>query len=258
MTTPLEFATIRGRIFRRILATAVPSAVVGAYVFGLIMGLSGGGLLRAIGWILTPILFFSAGQQFMVTSMLVRRALEERPGDLPGAIYSNVAAWLVGAIGFAGAACVLFDREFTMVAVGMVVGLFSSLFPGLILTMLVEEDLRPLALAELARHPTAPLSGRGLFWPRQRWYLPYAFAVALVSLLVFSGIVVVTRWRQASDQLLASVEARGFGGATAVVRGELDRLLVSAGVPVTIIAFILLVAFLITGGMLARRQARAA
>jgi methyl-accepting chemotaxis protein len=244
---------------------------VGAYVFGLIMGLSGGALLRAIGWILTPILFFSAGQQFMVTSMLVRRALEERPGDLPGArltrilelprkveIYSNVAAWLVGALGFAGAACLLFDREFTMVAVGMVVGLFSSLFPGLILTMLVEEDLRPLALAELARHPTAPLTGRGLFWPRQRWYLPYAFAVALVSLLVFSGIVVVTRWRQASDQLLASVEARGFGGATTVVRGELDRLLVSAGVPVTIIAFILLVAFLITGGMLARRQARAA
>lgn len=271
MTTPFEISAIRGRIFRRILATAVPSAVVGAYVFGLIMGLSGGALVRAIGWILTPILFLSATQQFLVTTALVRRALAERPDDAPGArlarilelprkveIFSNVAAWLVGALGFAAAACVLFDRELSMIGVGVVVGLFSSLFPGLILTMLVEEDLRPLALAEMARHPSAPPTGRGLFWPRQRWYLPYAFAVALVSLLVFSGIVVVTRWRQASAQLLATVEGRGFGEAAALVRGELDGLLISAGVPVTIIALIVLVAFLITGGMLARRQARAA
>lgn len=271
MTTPLELAAVRGRIFRRILATAVPSAVVGAYVFGLIMGLSGGALLRALAWVLTPVLFISAAQQFAVTSLLVRRALEERPDDGPGArltrilelprkveIYSNVVAWLAGALVFAGGACVLFDREPSMIGVGVVVGLFSSLFPGLILTMLVEDDLRPIALAEMARDPAAPLHGRGIFWPRQRWYLPYAFAVALVSLLVFSGIVVVTRWRQASAQLLATVEARGFGDAATVVRAELDGLLVSAGVPVTIIALILLVAFLITGGMLARRQARAA
>ncbi len=271
MTTPTEFADVRGKIFRRILATAIPSALVGAYVFGLIMGLSGDALLRAIVWILTPILVLSAWQQFTVTTRLVRRALEERPGDAPGArltrilelprkveLYSNVAAWLIGALGFAGAACLLFDRGLSMVAVGVVVGLFASLFPGLILTILVEDDLRPLALAELARHPTAPLSGRGLFWPRQKWYLPYAFAVALVSLLVFSGIVVVTRWRQASEQLLATIEARGFAEAAPLVRGELDRLLVSAGVPVTIIALILLTAFLITGGMLARRQAQAA
>ncbi len=271
MTPPDELAAMRGRIFRRILATAVPSAVVGAYVFGLIMGLSGGALLRAILWILTPVLLLSAGQQFAVTSALVRRALAVRPADPPGArltrilelprkveLYSNVLAWLVGALVFAGGSCLLFDREPAMILVGVVVGLFTSLFPGLILTMLVEDDLRPLALEELGRDPSAPLRGHGLFWPRQRWYLPYAFAVALVSLLVFSGIVVVTRWRQASAQLLAAVEARGHADAAALVASELDALLVSAGVPVTVIALIVLTAFLVTGGMLARRQARAA
>jgi len=271
MTPSSDVAAMRGRIFRRILATAVPSAVVGAYVFGLIMGLSGGALLKAIGWILTPVLLLTAGQQFAVTTLLVRRALAEHPGDPPGArltrilelprkveLYSNVAAWLLGAAVFAAGTCLVFDREPAMILVGLVVGLFTSLFPGLILTMLVEEDLRPLALAELERDPAAPLRGHGIFWPRQRWYLPYAFAVALLSLLVFSGIVVVTRWRQASAQLLATVEGRGFGDAAALVRSELDGLLISAGLPVTIIALIVLTAFLVTGGMLARRQARAA
>ncbi|HET9552193.1 MAG TPA: methyl-accepting chemotaxis protein [Anaeromyxobacteraceae bacterium] len=270
-TTPTLFQEIRGRIFRRILATAVPSAVVAAYVFGLIMGLDGQALTKAILWILTPVLFLSAGQQFLVTSALTRRALEDRPDDAPGdrlkrllelprrvEIVSNVVAWLVGAVVFAGAAWLFFDRGVSMVWVGVVVGLFSSLFPGLILTMLVEDDLRPVALAEAARHPSAEPRGGGLFWPRQRWYLPYAFAVALVSLLVFSGIVVLTRWKSASTQLLAAIEAKGYGEAAEVVRHELDGLLVSAGVPVTIIALILLFAFLVTGGMLARRQARAA
>jgi methyl-accepting chemotaxis protein len=271
MTSSPDYAPIRDRIFRRILSTAVPSAVVAAYVFGLIMGLSGEALVRAVLWILTPVLLLSSGQQYAATTLLVRRAMAERPEDRPGdrlarllslprrvEIFSNVLAWLLGALVFAVAATLLFDRTASMVGIGMVVGLFSSLFPGLILTMLVEEDLRPVALAELARHPGAPLTGHGFFWPRQRWYLPYAFAVALVSLLVFSGIVVVTRWRQASAQLLTSLEARGLADAATVVRGELDGLLLSAGVPVTIIAFILLVAFLVTGGMLARREARAA
>ena len=270
MTTP-DLAPLRNRIFRRILATAVPSAVVGAYVFGLIMGLSGEALTRAILLVLTPVLVLSAGPQYLVTTSLVRGALAERPGDAPGhrlrrilelprrvEIFSNVLAWLVGAVAFGAGTTLLFGQGPSMILVGTVVGLFASLFPGLILTMLVEDDLRPAALEEMARHPTAPLSGSGFFWPRQRWYLPYAFAVALVSLLVFSGIVVVTRWRAASAQLLAAVEAQGHGDAVALVRGELEALLVSAGVPVTIIALILLAAFLVTGAMLASRQARAA
>ncbi len=266
-----DLAGLRRRIFRRILATAVPSAVVGAYVFGLIMGLTGEALVRALAFILTPVILGTAVQQWAVTGWLVRRALAERPGEAPGErlrrilelprrveIFSNVAAWLVGGVIFAAGSALLFGQGASMVLVGTVVGLFSSLFPGLILTMLVEEDLRPVALAELARHPTAPLSGRGFFWPRQRWYLPYAFAVALVSLLVFSGIVVVTRWRAASAQLLAAVEAGGHADALPLVKAELDGLLRSAGVPVTVIALILLAAFLVTGAMLAARQARAA
>ncbi len=81
-------------------------------------------------------------------------------------------------------------------------------------------------------HPSAAPRGSGLFWPRQRWYLPYAFARRHRVAAGLRG----DRGGDALDgsglsRLLATVEARGHRRRRGA-RGELDGLLVSAGVPV--------------------------
>lgn len=276
MSDPAVHATgdlhsLRNRVFGRLVLPAIPSTVVVAYLIGLMMGLSGATLARAIAFILTPCLLVSLVLGFTTLTWLFDRAVSAGPLDSPGGrlkrilelprrveIFVYVATWIVGAAAFSLITCVTYDRSRLLVVAGAVAGLFASLFLGPVITMQVEDDLRPLALEEFRRSPKVKLEGRGLFWLRQRWYLPYAFGIALLSMTVFSGIVIVTKYREASARLLHGLELQGIGAAGAVVRSELDRMLVDVGVPVIAVAGLLLGAFGIVGWMLARRQARAA
>jgi methyl-accepting chemotaxis protein len=272
MTAPTaDFATLRGRIFKRILATAIPSAAVAAYIFGLVLGLDEGALFKALVGFLLPILALSALQQYTVTTRLLRRALAEVPGEPDGArlvrllelprrveIFSNVFAWLIGGFAFGLANAVAFGKGTAVVVAATGISLFSSLFPGLMLVMLIEEDVRELAVAEYQRHPRLAVAPRGFFWPRQSWYLPYAFGIALVSMVVFSGMVIVAKYDDAAASLLSTIERLGYADATVAVKAQLSALALGAVYPVIGIALVLLVAFGLTGILLARRQARAA
>jgi len=266
-----DFPTLRRRLVGRIYATAIPSAVVAAYALSLVLGLDGAALLRAIVFFLGPILVVTMTQQFLVTSALLRRALAVVPGEPPGArlarilelprkveLFSNVFAWLLGGFVFGALVSFTFGRGAGVIVAGTSVGLFASLFPGLILVTLIEEDLLPAALQEYAVDPRAPLPPRGFFWPRQRWYLPYAFGVALTSLVVFAGMVVKAKYDDVTGRLLTAVQAAGSAPAADAVRRELSGLAVSAGLPILGITAVLLFAFGVTGVLLARRQARAA
>jgi methyl-accepting chemotaxis protein len=272
MTAPsAEFVALRRRVFGRILVTAVPSAAVAAYIFGLVIGLEEGELLKALLGFLVPILLLSSLQQFTVTTALLRRALAEVPGEPEGArlvrilelprrieVFSNVLAWVAGSVVFGGLAAVFYGHGLDVVVAAAGVGLFASLFPGLMLVMLIEEDVRHLAIAEYQKAPRLAVTPRGFFWPRQSWYLPYAFGIALVSMVAFSGMVIVSKYRQAVVRLLVTVEQQGYGEAVGAIRSELTSIAVGAVVPVVGIALVLLVAFGVTGILLARRQARAA
>ena len=266
-----DFEALRRRIFGRILATAVPSAAVAAYIFGLVIGLEEGALFKALAGFLLPILVLSALQQYTVTSRLLRRALAQVPGEPEGArlirilelprrveVFSNVLAWVIGSVAFGALAAIFYGKGLQVVVAATGIGLFSSLFPGLMLVMLIEEDVRQIAVEEFQRNPRLALPPRGFFWPRQSWYLPYAFGIALVSMVVFSGMVIVAKYDSAVATLLGAIQQQGYGEAVATVQAQLSALALDAVLPVVGIAFVLLIAFGITGILLARRQARAA
>jgi methyl-accepting chemotaxis protein len=266
-----DFADLRRRIFGRILVTAVPSAAVAAYIFGLVIGLEDRALVTALVGFLVPILLLSAGQQFTVTSRLLRRALAEVPGEPDGArlvrilelprrveVFSNVVAWLLGGLAFGLLSALFYGKGIAVVVAAVAVSLFASLFPGLMLVMMIEEDVRHLAVAEFQRRPRLATAPRGFFWPRQSWYLPYAFGIALVSMVVFSGMVIVAKYDRAATSLIETIQRLGYGDAAGAVRTQLSEIATGAVVPVVGITAILLIAFGITGILLARRQARAA
>lgn len=270
-TSNSDFLLLRRRVVGRIFAAAIPSAIVAAYIFSLVLGLEEEALVKALAGILLPILVLSATQQYLVTTGLLRRALAENPGEPEGArlirilelprrveVFSNVAAWLVGSVAFGLLNALFFDKGLQVVFAATGIGLFASLFPGLILVMLIEEDVRHLAVAEFQKHPRLAIAPRGFFWPRQAWYLPYAFGIALVSMVVFSGMVIVAKYNAAVASLMATIERQGYGEAAGAVKLQLEALAIDSIVPVVGISLVLLVAFGLTGILLARRQARAA
>ena len=269
--SPADLAAVHRRVYGRILLTALPTAIVVAYVVAPVLGIETGAMLRGLPITLGCALALSAPLQWVLSRLLVRRALADPPGEPAGArlrrilelprrieVYSNGPGWMSGGLGFGIAAMALHGVSASTVAAMTFIAFFASLFPGLLLVMLVEEDLRPLAVAELERHPGAAPRGSGPFWPRQRWYLPYAFGVAIVSLLVFAGLLVYARYRDAAAQVVRDVAARSGADLAAAIRVQLDGHAVAAAMPVLVVATVLLAAFGLTGALLARRQTAAA
>ncbi len=258
------------RVFGRILLTALPSALVAAYVIGPVLGIESDALLHGLPWTLGLALCLSTPLQYGVSGALVRRAVAVSPGDAEGArlrrvlelprkveIYSNGVGWLFGGLVFGVGAAVLHGISAGAALGAAALALLVSLFPGIILVMLVEDDLRPIAIAELARGARVR-DGGGPFWPRQRWYLPYAFGVAIVSVLAFSGVVLYSRYRDAAAEIVADAVARGGATVAETLQAQLDAHARSAAIPIAVIGAVLLVAFGVTGVLFARRQTRAA
>ncbi|HET8542073.1 MAG TPA: methyl-accepting chemotaxis protein [Anaeromyxobacter sp.] len=267
----VDAGAVHRRAFGRILLTAVPTAIVAAYVVGPVLGIETGALLRGLPVTLGFALGLSSPLQFAISGALVRRALADPPGELAGArlarilalprkieIWSNGTGWLAGGLLFGVAATWMHGIPASLVAATALIAFGASLFPGLVLVMLLERDLRPFAVAELERHPDAAPRGDGLFWPRQRWYLPYAFGVAIVSLLCFSGLLVYARYRDAAAAVVRDVAVRSGAQVAEALRLELDGHAAAAAGPVLVVAIVLLAAFGATGVLLARRQSSAA
>jgi methyl-accepting chemotaxis protein len=271
MTAPTyQPGALHRRIFARILLTAIPSAAVAIYVIGAILDITSDLYGESVPTHVGMAIVVALAAQWVVSGALVRAALATRGGEAPGIrlarilelprrieLLSGTSGWLAGGAAF-GVLAVWKDAVPTALAIEAAgLAVFASLVPGVVLVMMVEDVVRPTAMEEAARD-ARPAGRRGLFWPRQRWYLPYAFAVALVSLLVFSGLVLVARYRSAVAVLVSEAGAREGALAAELLRERLEAQASAAFTPVATIAAVLLVAFGVTGVVLARRQARAA
>ncbi|AKJ02533.1 methyl-accepting chemotaxis protein [Archangium gephyra] len=64
----------------------------------------------------------------------------------------------------------------------------------------VDRIMRPFSVAEFHKNPEVIPQGSGIFWVRQRWYLPYAFAVFVLCTIATVTTILV---RQGYDNYLA-------------------------------------------------------
>jgi len=266
-----DAGAVHGRVFRAIVGTAFPSAAVAAYVVSLVTGTGGLSYGALFGTVLAPTLVVTSLQQWIASRLIVRGALRARPGEGAAGwlgrileaprrieVFSNVLAWTVGGAFYGSVLVARGGGDVGLVAVTTGIAAVSSLFPGLILVALVEDALRPAAIEVLRSDPRAAPAGRGFFWPRQRWYLPYAFVTALGSLVLFAAMIVGGRWSALTASLSASIRAAAGPAAAEEAVSALQGLARSLAVPLLGVTAILLVAFVLTGFLLARRQARAA
>ncbi len=268
MPTAADPTTIRNRIFRSVVATSVPSSLVVGYLIGLLLGMRDEDVFVAIPLILVPMVAVAMGAELVFATTLTKRAFAGRDDterlhrllELPRRIevFPYTVGWTIGGAAYAIVAALVYGGPVGRAWTGALAGFFAALFLGPILTVLCEDAVRPAAIEIAHRNPRLRVTGSGLLWVRQSWYLPYTFGVALVSLVVFAGVAVVTKFQRASGDVIARLGTVGLASARGVVSEELARFEVAAGVPVIVILAVLLVAFGITGFLLARRQARAA
>jgi len=267
----LEYALPGARWTRLLLrwgASSAASAAVALYIIAVLQRIEEAERARAAGYALGSLLL-AVGYFTAASAWLVRRGLATggegaerlvRLLELPRRVelLASTPAWILGALAFGVALSAGLGRGPSAVVWCVVVGICSSLLPGLLNVHGVEADLLPAALEESRRYGGAGIAPRGVFWPRQSWYLPYAFGVALLSLLVLAGTVMVAAYHGVVERVLSMLAMVVTPDTAAALQDEVGRQAGAAGLQVLAIALVLLVLLGVTGWVMARRQARAA
>jgi methyl-accepting chemotaxis protein len=263
-------STLERKVLLRVVLASLPNAVLSGFVFVLFGGLKGPEIFRALATFV-PVYLLAELSQLVLVGGLVRHATAEPPAgaaalrlrrllELPRKveILCNVATWAVGSLVFAVAFHLVSGVGWWTCLSALPIAVLASLPPGIVLSLSIEDCVRPLALDEYVTEPSRTIGLRGFFWTRQRFYLPYAFVVALVALLVFGGMIAYAQFKGSVAHVGDDLANWGAQGATAVVRSQLAAVARSVVVPVAVVALVLMTAFAWTGLYLARRLSRAA
>ena len=264
------------RIHVVVLAWLTPSAPIAGYLLALSLGLSVQDHIWALLHVL-PVVFVVAALLIPWTgiSLLLRSNLPTRPDEPPQerlarlqmlpwklAFVGTQVPALVGGLIYVVPLVIRTGKHSLMIGLGFLVAATIGQVLALPVGIKLEQMLMPLVVEERNRL-RVHARGRGLFWPRQRWFLPYVFATTLTSTLVLSGLVFVMQTLELRDaQMQAIREDPSIPQAQAELiaqklHGFSDSLLSTMGPPLLALGAFVLIVLSLAAWMLARRQVRA-
>ncbi|MFY0521672.1 methyl-accepting chemotaxis protein [Archangium gephyra] len=249
--------------------TVFPALV---YMVGLITGLNKDEAIWLLIWAL-PVAgtLFAAVGPYVFIKKLVENAFATNPGERASARLERIlkiprqmeVGLAIGSVlsilTVTAAPVVRFGKNlwlipWTLVVVSLLVFLLMiQLRPGW------ERILRPYALAEFHKNPEAIPQGSGIFWVRQRWYLPYAFGVfvactiaTVTSVLLREGY---NNFLHLREQMLGPVTPDQF---LSLLDGAVAKMVSDALLPLGLLGSYLLVSAAFSAWQLSRYQTEAA
>ncbi|WPB74131.1 methyl-accepting chemotaxis protein [Archangium violaceum] len=260
-----------GPIVRRMVITQQIYTMFGipplVYLMILISGLDGAQAIdvsKVLLPVMVPVMGFAV--PYLVIYLSVRTALKVVPGEPPGVRLARILK-VPGIID----ATTLVS---TMISSGLFVGL-SVLRHGkslwtipwamgtiwLLVALLTlqervwfEKILQPYALAEFYKNPGRMPEGRGFLWPRQSWYLPYAFAVFVACTLASIGTIIGRQAYDAHEMLMSRLDKVSPAEVAPLVRQVIQVLLDGSVLPMVLVGAYLLISSALAAWFLARRQ----
>ncbi|WNG50844.1 methyl-accepting chemotaxis protein [Archangium minus] len=260
--------SLPGRIDALLRSCAMPLAPFLAYLVGMVLGLQGDQLSQSVLWLLPPtILVWGVLYPPLLIHYLHNSAIQPLPGEPPGlrlgrllklpwriAFYVLPGSYAFGAIFFCTGVCLWFDKSLWLVVWGTAIALSLSLLLSFPAGIVIERWIQPLALEEQASHPHLRVVGGGFFWVRQSWFLPYAFVVCVLSLIVLGGLTVAVQTGNVQRRYIEDLQAAGQHQAAFMLEGLGASLLSELSIPVAVLAVFLLTLATVSAWMLARRQ----
>ena len=259
-----------GRILLLDELLSVPVTPVAAYLFGLTLGLDAEQASWALLVALPPvILVVGLGVPYAAIRLLVGRAFARIPGEPPGARLGRLLelpwritlgalqiGWVLGGMAFSLLVCVSFDKDPRLVLVGGGIGLCVSTLLSLPMGLTIERWLLPHVIEARDELGQEPPGGHGFFRPRQSWFLPATFAASLISTLILCGIVVTAKTTGFQARLIEDMKQLGELRAAQRLEGLTAALIADLGLPLLLVAGMLLCLPTLSAWMLARRQER--
>ncbi|WNG39834.1 methyl-accepting chemotaxis protein [Archangium violaceum] len=264
------------RVLLVVMVWLIPSTPLAAYLVGLSLGLSAQDIVWSVLYLFPPILLVvGLILPGVGVSALLQGHFRVHPEEPPQErlIRLQMLPWklsflgiqltyLVGGLAFTIPLVLRFHKHALMVGLGLLVASTLGQVLSLPVGIKLEQMLMPFVLEERNRLRLT-VSAKGLFWPRQRWYLPYAIITSMANTLVICGLVFVLQTLELRDAQTRALLAdptlpRAHAELAAkTLRTFSDSLFSSLGPPLLILATFTLLVTSLTAWMLARRQVRA-
>lgn len=259
MATDPRIDELRKRLYK-IQQAVTPTVVPFGYLIGLVLGLTEEEAPKAILYIALPVAVVAGlfGSNMLLPKEL-ERAVARIPGEPPGARLQRILELprrvehktLIISLAlvslFAAICCWYFDKSQWRIVSAFFVTLFYRLFVSIPQHVASERVLRELALEEFRLAPGVKPRGSAYLWPRQSWYLPYAFGVVLVCGVGTVLTLLATKAIAAHDALLASLAKQGQSAVVAEIVGSVAAFRSGLVLPL----FAMGLFFVLTAGLIA-------
>jgi methyl-accepting chemotaxis protein len=243
-----------------------------AYLIAMALGVPSEKAFSTVMVVMLPIAAVTCfAYPYVALSLLSSRTLRHLPTDGPGdrlrrilqlpwraGFFISGSAWTVGGLAFS--LIVGLTAEHEVGPLRILLGTLMALCFGVVVAFPFGISLEKLclgqAMEERKAHQSLALQGKGMFWPRQTWFLPFAFIASIIATLVLCSSVVVVKLLALRDSLRAELLA--VGAPEEKIQGLGGSLFSDLALVLPWIAVLALILPTITAWMLARRQAQGA
>ena len=194
---------------------------------------------------------------------LTGRAFAVNPGEAPGERLVRLlklpqqleagvlAVYILGNAGYLTWLALRLGKPLYLVAWGSGVILVMMMLVNVWTRVFLQRQLMPHAVAEFLRTPQARLGGsRGVFWPRQSWYLPYCFALFVLCTVCALGSIVVSLGLELYTRLVALLPLALLESVNAAI----SQFLHQAALPLVLVSLYMVVTSACAAWLLTRQQ----
>ncbi|MFL5355567.1 methyl-accepting chemotaxis protein [Archangium sp.] len=242
-----------------------------AYMITLIMGLP-----PELAWRTTLIDFMTLVPVFGVILPLtairfvLEDALRDRPEDVPGDKLKRILkaprrleaffelGYFVSCTLWAGWPTVVYGLNPWNIPLTVASFCLLAAVVGIRLVLRLERMLRPYALEEFHKYPQLRVEDSGYTWPKQRWYLPYCFALVVLATLTVTGTIVFKKTQTGFGGLFERVAALIPAPVLEQLRTEVSSILGTIVLPVVCIGGFMILAAAWCAWEIARHQSQGA
>jgi methyl-accepting chemotaxis protein len=233
----------------------------------LVMGLNHDEGMTLLKYVVPPIaLITSLGGPYLVMRWIIQRAFTTLPGDAPDSRLQRllkapsllavlqVASTLPGAGTITVCAVVLFGKSPWIILWAVVVLGLQIMLLTIVEHSLIERTIQPYAVQEFHRLNGTITKGSGVLWPRQSWYLPYAFGVFVANTLAVTLTIFGRQSYEAYISLMKQSETMNGALPWSMLQQTLITLAKDFTIPTLFLGGYLLLTATLSAWLLARRQ----
>ncbi|MGZ3459535.1 MAG: methyl-accepting chemotaxis protein [Archangium sp.] len=245
--------------------TALPPV---AYMLSLVMGLPPDQALRVSiinATCNSPI--FGIIAPVVLIYVVLKNALAENPNDFPGDRLKRIlkaprkiengllVSYAVSCTIWAGWPTLLYGLDPWIIPQAVASFVLLAMVVGIRLAIRLERLLRPHALEEFHKYRELRVEESGFLWPKQRWYLPYCFALFVFATLTVTGIIVSKKTGVGFGELYVELQ-KAAPAVLALVRERVGGILGSMVLPVVAVGGFMILAAAWCAWEIARHQSQ--